>query len=87
MQFLSSKQTEELLDMAVNYNHIAVIDYYLGNRSRSDIHRIKPIRIERTRGTPYVEAHRIFEDDLRSFKIANIKAIRIVYDDEEDAGL
>ncbi len=87
MQFLSSKQTEELLDMAVNYKHIAVIDYYFGNRSRSDIHRIKPIRIERTRGTPYVEAHRIFEDDVRSFKIANIKAIRIVYDDEKDEEL
>ncbi|MDP7237456.1 MAG: hypothetical protein QGI34_12060, partial [Candidatus Latescibacteria bacterium] len=87
MQFLSLKQTEELLDMAVNYNHTAVIDYYFGNRSRSDIHRIKPIRIERTRGTPYVEAHHIFEDDVRSFKIANIKAIRIVYDDEENEEL
>ena len=84
MQYLSSKQTEELLDLAVNYNHIAVIDYYLGNRSRSYVHRIKPIRIERTRGAPYVEAHRILEDDIRSFKIANIKAIRVVYNEDED---
>jgi hypothetical protein len=84
MQYLSSKQTEELLDMAVNYNHIAVIDYFLGNRSRSYIHKIKPIRIERTRGAPYVEAHRILEDDIRSFKIAHIKAIRIVYDEDEE---
>lgn len=84
MQYLSSKQTEELLDMAVNYNQIAVVDYYLGNRSRSYMHRIRPIRIERTRGAPYVEARRIPEDDVRTFKIAHIKAIRIVYDEDED---
>lgn len=86
MQYLSPGQTEELLEMAVNNNHRAVIEYYLGNRSRSFLHRIKPIRIERTRGTPFVEAHRIPEGDVQAFKIANIRAIRIVYEHEEQAG-
>ena len=86
LQYLSPGQTEELLEMAVTNNHRAVIEYYLGNRSRSFLHRIKPIRIERTRGTPFVEAHRIPEGDVQAFKIANIRAIRIVYEHEEQAG-
>ena len=86
MQYLSPGQTEELLEMAVKNNHRAVIEYYLGNRSRSFLHRIKPIRIERTRGTPFVEADRIPEGDVHAFKIANIRAIRIVYEHEEQAG-
>lgn len=86
MQYLSPGQTEELLEMAVKNNHRAVVEYYLGNRSRSFLHRIKPIRIERTRGTPFVEAHRIPEGDVHAFKIANIRAIRIVYEHEEQAG-
>ena len=80
LQYLSPGQTEELLEMAVKNNHRAVIEYYLGNRSRSFLHRIKPVRIERTRGTPFVEAHRIPEGDVHAFKIANIRAIRIVYE-------
>lgn len=83
LQYLSPGQTEELLEIAVQHNHRAVIDYYLGNRSRSFLHRIKPIRIERTRGTPFVEAHRIPEGDVHAFKIANIRAIRIVYENGE----
>ena len=83
MQYLSPGQTEELLEMAVTNNHRAVIDYYLGNRSRGFLHRIRPIRIERTRGTPCVEAHRMPEGDVHAFKIANIRAIRIVYENEE----
>ena len=86
LQYLSPGQTEELLEMAVKNNHRAVVEYYLGNRSRSFLHRIKPIRIERTRGTPFVEAHRIPEGDVHAFKIANIRAIRIVYEHEEQAG-
>lgn len=86
LQYLSPGQTEELLEMAVKNNHRAVIEYYLGNRSRSFLHRIKPIRIERTRGTPFIEAHRIPEGDVHAFKIANIRAIRIVYEHEEQAG-
>ena len=86
LQYLSPGQTEELLEMAVKNNHRAVIEYYLGNRSRSFQHRIKPIRIERTRGTPFIEAHRIPEGDVHAFKIANIRAIRIVYEYEEQAG-
>ena len=86
LQYLSPGQTEELLEMAVKNNHRAVIEYYLGNRSRSFLHRIKPIRIERTRGTPFIEAHRIPEGDVHVFKIANIRAIRIVYEYEEQAG-
>ncbi len=82
LQYLAPGQTEELLEMAVKNNHRAVIDYYLGNRSRSFLHRIKPVRIERTRGTPFVEAHRIPEGDVHAFKIANIRAIRIVYENE-----
>ena len=82
LQYLSPGQTEELLEMAVQNNHRAVIEYYLGNRSRSFLHRIKPVRIERTRGTPFVEAHRIPEGDVHAFKIANIRAIRIVYENE-----
>ncbi len=82
LQYLSPGQTEELLEMAVKNNHRAVIEYYLGNRSRSFLHRIKPLRIERTRGTPFVEAHRIPEGDVHAFKIANIRAIRIVYENE-----
>lgn len=82
LQYLSPGQTEELLEMAVKNNHRAVIEYYLGNRSRSFLHRIKPVRIERTRGTPFVEAHRIPEGDVHAFKIANIRAIRIVYENE-----
>ncbi len=85
LQYLSPGQTEELLEMAVKNNHRAVVEYYLGNRSRSFLHRIKPIRIERTRGTPFVEAHRIPEGDVHAFKIANIRAIRIVYEHEEQA--
>ena len=84
LQYLAPGQTEELLEMAVKNNHRAVIDYYLGNRSRSFLHRIKPVRIERTRGTPFVEAHRIPEGDVHAFKIANIRAIRIVYENEEN---
>lgn len=84
LQYLAPGQTEELLEMAVQHNHRAVIDYYLGNRSRSFLHRIKPVRIERTRGTPFVEAHRIPEGDVHAFKIANIRAIRIVYENEEN---
>ena len=84
LQYLSPGQTEELLEMAAKNNHRAVIDYYLGNRSRSFLHRIKPVRIERTRGTPFVEAHRIPEGDVHAFKIANIRAIRIVYENEEN---
>ena len=83
LQYLSPGQTEELLEIAVKNNHRAVIEYYLGNRSRSFLHRIKPIRIERTRGTPFVESHRMPEDDVHAFKIANIRAIRIVYENEE----
>lgn len=83
MQYLSPGQTEELLEIAVKHSHRAVIEYYLGNRSRSFLHRIKPIRIERTRGTPFVEAHRIPEGDVYAFKIANIRAIRIVYENGE----
>ena len=83
MQYLSPGQTEELLEIAVKNNHRAVIEYYLGNRSRSFLHRITPIRIERTRGTPFVEAHRMPEGDVHAFKIANIRAIRIVYENEE----
>ena len=86
LQYLSPGQTKELLEMAVKNNHRAVIEYYLGNRSRSFLHRIKPIRIERTRGTPFVEAHRIPEGDVHAFKIANIRAIRIVYEHEEQEG-
>ena len=84
MQYLSPKHTEELLEMAVKNDHRAVIDYYLGNRSRSFLHRIQPVRIERTRGTPFVEANRMPEGDVHAFKIANIRAIRIVYENEED---
>ena len=83
LQYLSPGQTQELLEIAVRHNHRAVIDYYLGNRSRSFLHRIKPIRIERTRGAPFVEAHRIPEGDVHAFKIANIRAIRIVYENGE----
>lgn len=86
LQYLSPGQTEELLEMAVQHNHRAVIEYYLGNRSRSFLHRIKPIRIERTRGTPFVEAHRIPEGDVQAFKIASIRAIRIVYEHKGQAG-
>ncbi len=83
LQYLSPGQTEELLEMALRQKHWAVIDYYLGNRSRSFLHRIKPVRIERTRGAPFVEAHRKPEGDVHAFKIANIRAIRIVYDRED----
>ena len=84
MQYLSPGQTEELLEMAVKNNHRAVIEYYLGNRSRSFLHRIEPVKIERTRGTPYIEANRIPEGDVHAFKIANIRAIRIVYENGDE---
>ncbi len=84
MQYLSPGHTQELLEMAIKNNHRAVVEYYLGNRSRSFLHRIKPLRIERTRGAPFVEAHRIPEGDVHAFKIANIRAIRIVYENEEN---
>jgi hypothetical protein len=84
MQYLSPRHTEELLEFAINYNHTVMIDYYIGNRSRSYLHKIRPIRIERTRGAPYLEAHRVWEDDVRIFRVAHIKAIRVVYDDEEE---
>jgi len=83
LQYLSPKQTEELLEMAIQNNQRAVIDFYQGNRSRSFLHRIKPMRIDKTRGTAYVEAHSTPESDMRVFKISNIRAIRIVYENDE----
>ena len=84
LQYLSPKHTEELLEMALTKNYRAVIDYYLANRSRSFLHRIKPVRIEKTRGTPYVEAHSMPEGHMHVFKISNIRAIRIVYEHDEN---
>ena len=69
--------------MAIQNNQRAVIDFYQGNRSRSFLHRIKPMRIDKTRGTAYVEAHSTPESDMRVFKISNIRAIRIVYENDE----
>lgn len=83
MQFLSPRHTEELLELAITYQHLVLVDYFVGNRSRSQLYKIRPIRLERTRGAPYVEAQRILEKDSRAFKVANIKAIRVVYTDEE----
>ena len=83
MQFLSPHHTEEVLEFAITYQHLVLVDYFVGNRSRSQIYKIRPTRIERTRGAPYVEVQRIWEQDSRAFKVANIKAIRVVYEDDE----
>jgi predicted DNA-binding transcriptional regulator YafY len=83
MQYLSPRHTEELLELAIRYRHPVVIDYYIGNRNNSHMQRVRPLRIDRTRGSPYLEAFRLLEEDNRVFKIAQIKAIRVIYNEKE----
>ncbi|MBT5876669.1 MAG: hypothetical protein HOH43_24810 [Candidatus Latescibacteria bacterium] len=82
MQNLSSKQTQELLEMAIRQEKTVLVEYFTGNRSNSKLQKIRPDHIDRSRGTPHVEAYSHWEERARSFKIANIKGIRVT--DGED---
>lgn len=83
LQYLSPKQTQELLELAIHRDQTMLIDYSTGNRGRSALQMIRPSRIDKTRGTPYVEAYCPWDHQTRAFKIANIKAIRIADDNDE----
>ena len=85
MQYLSPKHTQELLEMAITHEQTVLIDYHTGNRNRSHLQKIRPRQIENSRGAPYVNAYRLWEDDIHSFKIAHIKAIRITDDTDDKA--
>ncbi|MBM3265325.1 MAG: helicase-associated domain-containing protein [candidate division Zixibacteria bacterium] len=84
MTHLSPKHTEELLRVAIERQQAVLIEYYTGNRNNTEMQKIRPIRVEQTRGTPYVEAQRVWEQDKRAFRVAQIRAIRIVGHDEEE---
>jgi len=81
MQYLSPRRTQELLEMAISHEHSVLIEYFTGNRNRSKLQKILPRRIDRSRDTPHVEAHCLWEDTPRVFNIANIKAIRLTEDE------
>ncbi|MEE2709609.1 MAG: helicase-associated domain-containing protein [Gemmatimonadota bacterium] len=81
MQHLSPKRTQELLEMAITHENSVLIEYFVANRNHSKLQKIRPQRIDRSRGSPHVEAHSLWEDISRVFNIANIKAIRLTEDE------
>ena len=72
--------------MAITHENSVLIEYFVANRNHSKLQKIRPQRIDRSRGSPHVEAHSMWEDTSRVFNIANIKAIRLT-EDENTTGL